>query len=102
MDRYVRLHISFFQFFFLFFAYDLPVACRYNEIRGTGLLRGILNCLNRKKKKKICTFNLFSLTGLHYIQCVFKGWCILSTVQETLQSVAIQLVKSSVFFSFSP
>ena len=90
------------QFFFLFFAYALPVVCRYNEIRGTGLLRGIPDCLNRKKKKKLCTFNLFPLTGLHYIQGVFKGWCILSTVQEKLQSVAIQLVKSTVFSSFSP
>lgn len=89
------------QFFFYFFAYALPVVCRYNEIRGTDLFRGILNCLNRKKKK-ICTFNLFPLSGLHYIQCVFKGWCILSTVQEKLQSVAIQLVKSTVFSSFSP
>ena len=77
------------------------MACRYSEIRGTGLFRGILNCLNRKKKKKICTFNLFRLSGLHYIQGVFKGWCILSTVQEKLQSVAIQLVKSTVFSSFS-
>lgn len=77
------------------------MVCRYNEIRSTDLFRGILNCLNRKKKK-ICTFNLFRLSGLHYIQCVFKGWCILSTVQEKLQSVAIQLVKSTVFSSFSP
>ena len=77
------------------------MVCRYNEIRGTDLFRGILNCLNRKKKK-ICTFNLFPLSGLHYIQCVFKGWCILSTVQEKLQSVAIQLVKSTVLSSFSP
>ena len=89
------------QFFFYFFAYALPVVCRYNEIRGTGLLRGIPDCLNRKKKK-LCTFNLFPLSGLHYIQCVFKGWCILSTVQEKLQSVAIQLVKSTVLSSFSP
>ena len=75
------------------------MVCRYNEIRGTGLFRGILNCLNRKKKLYVY---FIPLTGLHYIQCVFKGWCILSTVQEKLQSVAIQLVKSTVFSSFSP
>ena len=103
MDGYVRLQVSFLfsVLFSIFFAYALPVVCRYNEIRGTGLLRGIPDCLNRKKKK-LCTFNLFPLTGLHYIQCVFKGWCILSTVQEKLQSVAIQLVKSTVLSSFSP
>ena len=101
MGMYDCTFLFYIQFSFHFFAYALPVACRYNEIRGTGLLRGILNWLNRKKKK-ICTFNLFPLTGLHYIQCVLNGWCILSTVQEKLQSVAIQLVKSTVFSSFSP
>lgn len=91
IDRYVRLHVLFllsvvFSISFLFFAYAFPVVSKCNEIRGTGVLKGILNCPNQKKKK-ICTFNLLSLTGLHYIQCVFKGWCIVSTVQETLQFI---------------
>ena len=63
------------QFFFYFFAYALPVVCRYNEIRGTGLFRGILNCLNRKKKivrlfyslELVFTiFSVYSKAGAHY------------------------------------
>ena len=63
------------QFFFYFIAYALPVVCRYNEIRGTGLFRGILNCLNRKKKivrlfyslELVFTiFSVYSKAGAHY------------------------------------
>ena len=44
------------------------MVCRYNEIRGTGLFRGILNCLNRKKK--LYVYFIPSNWSLLYSVCI--------------------------------
>ena len=102
MGMYDCKFLFYFQFFSLFFLLTLfPWSVDIMKYEALTFFEEYLTVWT-EKKKKICTFNLFPLSGLHYIQCVFKGWCILSTVQEKLQSVAIQLVKSTVLSSFSP